>query len=446
MKTKHLFRYLAIVLLLTACGNSVKPITPTPVDPDPPIVDPDPEEALKLKKQAAIYELENFVDFKLYREEQKNELNSIIETGKKVINACTTADDIDEILELYEGYIMEVKTDKQLKREAYDKCESTDLIDNYKKLGYSYLYQDPNYKKGYIVSKPTYGEGENPLHEEYLKTYSWNPYTPKWSIAQWTSRYDIMGNGENDGYTLTQDIDGVINTYTSKGKIVNNKFVPGKVITANSKTGELYLECNTSVEYEKHRTGSEGWVHLLYGQDFEDNLVRVCEQKSIIMEASFTINKCINHMGSAYDTNKHCAQLCWYITIQNRAGGYSNPDYGKYIWFGIQLWDNRTAGKVAGMYRAHDAGTDTLIYNPSTEGVYTDNAGKQPLVNQKATARIDIVSYVQEAFEYAKNNGYLGNTKFEDLYIGGTNFGYEVPGTFDIASTIHGINVFYKNK
>lgn len=315
---------------------------------------------------------------------------------------------------------------------------STEQIDRYKENGYTNLYKDCNFKDGFRVTKCFYGNGESPYHDKTLRIYS-GLNSPTWTIAQWSSQYDIM---EKNGYTLSSSDYGLVNTITSNGKGTGDNFVPAKKITLDSKTGEVYLECNTSVEYESPRNGSDPWVHLLLSQDFDNNLVNVSELESLVLEADYEINYCENHTGSAYDTNKHAAQLVWYITIQNR--NPSSPGFGKYIWFGVPLFDNRSAGMVCDMYRAHDAGTDTLIYSLASADVFQGK--KIPKVGVRTTARVDIINIVKDVYEYSQANGYLSNTKFEDLCIGGTNFGYEVPGTFDIGSTIHAINVFYKKE
>lgn len=315
---------------------------------------------------------------------------------------------------------------------------STEQIDRYKANGYTNLYQDCNFKDGFRVTKCFYGNGESPYHDKTLRLYS-GLKSPTWTIAQWSSQYDIMEKG---GYTITSSDYGLVNTITSKGQGTGDGFIPAKKLTLDSKTGGVYLECNTSIEYKNPRNGDDPWVHLLLSQDFDNNMVNVSGLESLVLEADYEIDYCENHTGSAYDTNKHAAQLVWYITIQNR--NTSSPGYGKYIWFGIPLWDNRSAGKACDMYRAHDAGTDTLIYSLASADVFVNK--KIPNIGVRTTAKVDIIDIVRDVYNYSQANGYLSNTEFEDLYIGGTNFGYEIPGTFNIGSTIHAINVFYKKQ
>ena len=60
------------------------------------------------------------------------------------------------------------------------------------------------------------------------------------------------------------------------------------------------------------------------------------------------------------------------------------------------------------------------------------------------TARIDVVDIAHQAYELALERGYLGETKFEDLAIGGMNFGFEVPGTYNIGVEFESIGIYTK--
>lgn len=51
---------------------------------------------------------------------------------------------------------------------------------------------------------------------------------------------------------------------------------------------------------------------------------------------------------------------------------------------------------------------------------------------------------VRQAYDLAIERGYLGEKKFEDLSIGGMNFGFEVPGTYNIGVEFESIGVFMK--
>ena len=333
-------------------------------------------------------------------------------------------------------------TEKQM---TINDCKSTEQIDAYKENGYSPLFKDANFKNGFRVTKTFYESGESPYHDgEKLNFYDLTPdaNTYDWTIAQWSSQYDLMGE---NGNTITSDDSGLVHTITSKGKDVDGQFVPAKQVTCDSLTGAITLTCNTSVEYEKARVSSDPWVHLLFEQSnftLDGSLVNLSCSKSIIMEADYEVTKCDDMMNGEANANVHAAQLVWYITLQNL--NKSSKGYGKYIWFGLGLFDNRTAGKQTTLYSQYDKGTSTGIYSPSSTTYLNLNDGKIPTVGQRVKAQIDILTVTKAAYEEGKNKGYFDDTEYEDLAIGGMNFGYEVPGTYDISTNIYAINIFAK--
>ena len=320
-----------------------------------------------------------------------------------------------------------------------DELDGTPKSKEYVEKGYKPLFKDLNHKQGYIVTKGSYGPGESPYHDERLDLYPQDTKQPEWTIAQWGTRFDLIGSGFYDGHSHTTDESGLVHTIKSMG----SGYTPAKKLIINSENGEVYLESNCRVEYLQDRTGSEPWVHLLLSQDFSNDLTFVNTLSSLYMDASYTVNFCEDKTYGTVNPNAHAAQLVYFVTVQNR--NMASKDYGKYIWFGMPLWDNRDAGKFANRgYVAHDAGTDTLIYSPAGTYYFHETGGYVPELNQKARARMDILPIIKNAFNEAKNKGYLGTTKWEELALGGMNFGFEVPGTYNIGATIHDIGVYAK--
>ena len=60
----------------------------------------------------------------------------------------------------------------------------------------------------------------------------------------------------------------------------------------------------------------------------------------------------------------------------------------------------------------------------------------------------DALPKVKEAIEEAQKLGALKNVKAENLTINYMNFGWEVPGTFNVSATVEEIDIIYvaKNK
>ena len=306
--------------------------------------------------------------------------------------------------------------------------------DKYINEGYEALFADPFLKNGVSVLKPDGSvagtiSGVNATDEV------------AWVFPQWGSKYDIY-----DYYKRNFFNGGNAFTYVSGGQKINGVEVPAKILTVDSTVGSIYMELNAQVEYDRPRQDGESWPHTLLSQNFgsDSELIHVSELEDLVMNMSYEITKFEDCMGSTADTNKHCAQLVWYITLQNRVPGHK--DYGKYVWFGITLWDNRLSGAFFGGYAAEDAGkedaTHAFIYQPASSLVHPN--GKCPVVNEYRTVDFHLLDAAKTAFNTAKERGYLGDTEWEDLYIGGMNFGFEVTGTYNVAVQIDSVGVYYK--
>ena len=316
----------------------------------------------------------------------------------------------------------------------YVPAEIETAYEKYISEGYNALFSDPFLRNGVTVLKPD-GEVAGTLAGVNAQGEA------SWVFPQWGSKYDLYNYAERNYFNGG---DGF--TYASAGKTIGGVKIPGKVLSIDSSNGSIYMELNAQVEYDRPRQDGESWPHTLLSQDFgaDGNLVHVSELEDIVMNMSYEIVKFEDHMGSEANANKHCAQLVWYITIQNRVRGHK--DYGKYVWFGITLWDNRISGEAFGGYAAEDAGkedaTHAFIYQPSSAIVHPD--GKCPEVNEYRTVDFHLIEAARAAFQTAKDRGYLGDTEWEDLYIGGMNFGFEVTGTYNVAAQIDSVGVYYK--
>lgn len=253
--------------------------------------------------------------------------------------------------------------------------------------------------------------------------------TPTWVLAQWDSKYDITqgtDSNQNGVFTFAD---------TSKSVVIDTNY------------DTLELELNAEYEYTDglYQSG-DGWAHLLLQQDFYgENLIRLADQSSLNMRMDYTITKC-DAKATGMNSNIHTAQFVWYITLQNRNA--DSEDFGKYIWFGLLLYDNRYEGVVTNDYSAIDAGkvdaTRMMICQPSSSKWSSLAGGVSPRVGDKVSINLNILSLAQEAFLAAQQdatNPCLTKTKWEDLYIGSTNFGFEVPGTYNVGVKISNLGL-----
>jgi len=318
---------------------------------------------------------------------------------------------------------------------SIDECTTTPQIEKYKKLGYEPLITDSNFRYGFTVKQVT--KASDPAYSNPLVLYyKYSSVKPSWTFSQLNSKYDIYG-----ATTKYKHI-------TSCGGLEH--LIRGakdcKLFGVNSMTGSIYMELNAEVEYDHPRKQGEPWPHLLYSQSFTDVTSPKLDQlSSLIVDATYTIEKCDKKMTDAeYVESMHSAQLVLFLTVQNRTK--KHDDYGKYIWFGYNLFDYRYQGQEFKSGIQYDAGTGRPIYKTSSKETMKDTNGKQPIVGQKGHVYFDMIDEAKTALEECKKQGYFTTSTWEDMYIGGFNFGYEVPGTFNIAATIEEINFFKKAK
>jgi hypothetical protein len=305
-------------------------------------------------------------------------------------------------------------------------------------LGYSSVFSDKNFINGFTVSSNQEGTAK-PYLETPIKLYE-NDIKPSWVFAQWGSNYNII-----DYYQKAVINSGQGLKYLSKGKLIGSEYLPAKILSFNTETSEIYMELNAETEYDEPRVEIQSWPHTLIEQSFyDDSLINLSECSNIKMVIDFNILKFEDKMNGFTNTNLHAAQFVWYVTLQNR--NTSSADFGKYIWFGLCLWDNRYENLEKSLYAAEDGGKETntgaFIYSPESNLYY--NGNKMPASLTDVNVCFDIMTIAESAYNLAISRGYLGTTKFNDLYIGSTNLGFEVPGTYNVASKINNFNIFYK--
>lgn len=305
-------------------------------------------------------------------------------------------------------------------------------FESYLSAGYSALFADPYLKNG-VSLVDSAGNGCGDL--VFTGSYG----APSWTFAQWFTKYDL-----SDYSSRSYSKGGAAFRYVSKGETKNGEYVPAKTLAIDSTTATIFMELNAEVEYDAPRKSGEGWPHTLFSQDFSGNLIHVCELSELVMDMDYTVTKCEDKMNGAADPDLHCAQFVWYITLQNRTPG--SAGYGQYIWFGLNLWDNRMEGKTGAEYAQQDVGKEdstlAFIYQPSSDRFL--ETGKIPAVGERTEVNFSLLDTARYAYNLARERGYLADTAWEDIYVGGMNFGFEITGTYNAAVEIETVGVYYK--
>ncbi len=250
---------------------------------------------------------------------------------------------------------------------------------------------------------------------------------PTWIVAQWNSKGNLAINEP----TVS---DGVY-TYTDTAK----------TLSINTNTGAISMAVLGSVEYptQDRQNIGDDWPHLLMQQDYYgDDLIHLASMDAVKMQMTYTVTKCEDKMHGTVDAvNLHCAQFVWYISLQNRTEGH--VDYGKFLWFGMILFDNRFPGAVYERTNKTADNSDQFIYQPGT-GDWSPT-GKMAVLNERMTIDYDILEVAKmayyEATKWSRWQTVFSNTKWEDLYVGTMNFGIEIPGTYDISVDIEDVGI-----
>lgn len=263
--------------------------------------------------------------------------------------------------------------------------------------------------------------------------------TCKWVLGQWSGKSDLRKAKE------TKLSDGGYNYRDG-----------GKSVTFNPESGVFNLSIDGASEYDHPRKNGEGWAHSLIEQTFE--LKRLEDAEHLYFKLRFTLDYVENLMSrDEYDSGLHAAQLLWYVTFRNdpkensmdAEGNWVNGKTGDWFWFGLPIYDNRYDTIQASA--AYDQGTNAYIsglsngyYLPTPLETGVDDDG-MPWTYEFT---YDALPKVKEAIEEAQKLGALKNVKAENLTINYMNFGWEVPGTFNVSATVEEIDIIYvaKNK
>ena len=273
------------------------------------------------------------------------------------------------------------------------------------------LIGDPHFERGCLLWEPKTGS-----HVEYGRIAGVvESGTPVWGLAQWSSREKLPLDSRR---TLPS---GALR-YANAAKAVTF----GQPDTADA---DIALAVNGGFEYDGHvRKQGEPWVHLLVEQQFKNP-----PALSALTEAHFHVvarlktSRRLDQPG--YSPHLHAAQNQIFFTLKN-----CNPTSagnGQLIWFGVPLYDDRVP--IPKAYRARDAGKDDasgmFIFTVDGKEFTTQSLHD----NEWVTIDRDLLPLMREGLTTAWQAGFLKDSQsFADYRITSMNFGWEVPGAFDV--------------
>ena len=243
--------------------------------------------------------------------------------------------------------------------------------------------------------------------------------TPVWFLAQWHSRHPL-----GVGPPALRSADTI--EFGNQAKAVTT----GRPGTQHA---DLVLAVHAASEYgTRSRRAGEPWVHWLVEQDLEDR-----PSLDTLASARFHIEVRLKPARPAkmddYDADLHAAQFQVFLTVQNLERG--SPGYGKFLWFGIPLYDNRS--RVPKAHQAPDtAGSGMFIYSPPG-GIFTRGSAHD---GDWLVIDHDLLPLMREGLETAWTRGHLLESRLLSAYrLSGINLGWEMPGIFDVAMQVRNL-------
>ena len=263
-----------------------------------------------------------------------------------------------------------------------------------------------------------------------LSTYN-NNSEPVWTVKQWYSKYDISSATKHE-----TESGGI--RYESEGK----NSIPGKVVEVNKDRKSIYLECNTSVEYDAPREDKQGWPHLLVSQDIKEIVIK--DVSSINLSFNYKVTKIEDYISDSpeYESDKHAVGCYLYFSVRN--SNENSPGNGDWFWFGLRLFDNRLENKPFDAYAKKDGNkennTGKFIYQLASEDYFVEN--KMPVRGTDVSIGCDILPLLDKALTKAKSEGFMNMTYISDCTISYMNLGWEVFGTYNVGIEISDLELY----
>ena len=211
-------------------------------------------------------------------------------------------------------------------------------------------------------------------------------------------------------------------------------FDDGTYSISRDDKGVITMSVIASKAYDKPRTeGSQPWINFLIETSFENIELRKCSN----LVYDLLILRCDNKTGDAYSTNIHAAQCLTYLYLRN-----TNPeseDYMKSLWLGVGSFDNRDNGGVSLQPSTMwDVGTSTYMYGLADDRLFNTT---DLLDNKWHTCKVYVKTVVKDAIRSLKEHGYMKTSVPDDFTVMGMNYGWEIPGVFDVCSQVRNFSL-----
>ncbi len=288
------------------------------------------------------------------------------------------------------------------------------------------LFVDMRFERGFLLSYPDSARGRS---VEAILNFDDASNVPVWRLCQWGTKYTLATA------RCVRDENGNL-SYANDGKRV----IVGR---PDPHSRSLTLEVRGKAEYgTRPRTYGQSWPHLLVEQDAV-KLYPLDELDRIQFEISLRLLHCTNHMAEGqFDPGLHAAQFQMFFIVKNI--NPASDERGSYYWFGVPFYDSRY--EVPPAYMAKDAGKDdaTGKFICTVDGKVVGVTALEP--GRWLTVQADLLPQIRNGLQEAVKRGYLKSYDPHDYAVANMNLGWEIPGTFDAAIEVKGMNVLASPK
>ena len=281
------------------------------------------------------------------------------------------------------------------------------------------LIRDPGFRHGFRLIEPT--PGKRVPYGVMPGVDASQP--PVWDLDQWSSKFPIAAS-------LRPSAAGDFLCYSNTAKTVTF----GK----RGSAADLAFGVVASVEYAgKARKGGEPWVHLLAEQPIETPAA-LSDMSAARLHVEARLKQSKKLETPDYTPSLHAAQFQIFFSVQNL--NRQSPGYGKYLWFGIPIYDDRARFPAA--FKAQDFGGTSMFIFTLAGDVYTSQSAHD---REWVTIDKDLLPLMREGLETAWQRGFLNESHaWADYCIAGMNLGWEVPGVFDVELQLRNLSLKVK--
>lgn len=263
---------------------------------------------------------------------------------------------------------------------------------------------------------------------------------PVWTMAQWGCTHDMTKVGK-----LTRT--GSVLAYDDGGKTLSVDVQKTGTLTMGIKGSEEYTR-DADGDIRERTDSTENWPHILIEQSIGYNVN--ANASHLYMELEYEVTKCeslVDRTKYELDEGINAAQFQWFITLTDT--DEASASYGQSMWFGFSMFDTRALDKTPSGMAAIDGGkedsTGLFIYmfslaerNNAIEIADTPTAQ----IGVKKHIKVDILPILATALNTAGKRGMLTGASLDNLRIGSTNIGWELPGNYDAEVEIYGLNMY----